>query len=373
MTARSTYPVKQGMLMFPILAALQAHRDSPEGKDEEGHPKGVKITTLMTTVLTSLGYTLDCNGQKADGSPKVSNQFNNAGMELRNRDLILSIGRDWSITAAGTEALRTRTLPAKNKERWESVRHPRKSSTSKLQASSESSEDAEGDPEDDFPPPIQESGLGLETAEVAPKGAPVPEIWNPYVEAGWSPSPEPSDQIVREAAELSAESAADRIVSFEKRRAALAGESWVEDPAIRAIVAANTACYGTYSPMATACGKCPLKKHCARALAESMRAIASALDQAAVDRETEEVEKNRTSLETAIRNVPDVLNARTPKVVVSDVIRRKLVTTFDGNLCARTGMAIPRGTEALYIQGIGLVSLSAAQPDELSEAESVVS
>lgn len=371
MTARSTYPVKQGMLMFPILAALQAHRDSPEGKDEEGHPKGVKITTLMTTVLTSLGYKLDCNGLKLDGSPKVSNQFNNAGMELRNRDLILSIGRDWSITAAGTEALRTRTLPAKNKERWESVRHPRKSSTSKLQASSESSEDAEGDPEDDSPlPPIRESGLGLRLETVAPEGTQVPEMWNPLVEVKWSPSSEPSDQILREAADLSAEDAADRIVSFEKKRETR--ESWVEDPTIRALVADNTACYGTYSPMATACGKCPLKKHCAGALAASMRAIASALDQAVVEREAE-VEKNQATLETAIRNVPDVLHARTPKVAVSDVIRRKLLTTFDGNLCARTGVAIPRGTEALYIQGIGIVSISAAQPYELSEAESVVS
>jgi len=136
-------------------------------------------------------------------------------------------------------------------------------------------------------------------------------------------------------------------------------EPWVSDPVIRALVADNTPCYGTYSPAVPVCGKCPLKAHCAGALAVGLQAIARALVE-----EAEETARRGATLMAATANAARALTNTTGRQNVTSIAAKVLKVQYDGALCSRTGRSLTKGTECLYVAGTGLVGIDAATDEE---------
>jgi len=265
----------------------------------------VEVATVTAEILKDMGLPASAKDEK-----EVRNAINNAKFALNVgvRDCLKSEKGKWSITEIGLAAVETGVIPpdkrGKDKKKGKTEGGAPKAAPSAKKASKKSDSAAsEGDP--------------------AP---PAPVV-----------RPKPRLSIVGPAT--------------------TADESWVEDAEIRTLVVANTPCYGTYSAGATECGKCPLRGHCGDSLARMLTGLAEAISAEANGRTVipgSLITKVGTAGVKALSSGPR--NAATAA--------KPLTIYVDGAVCARSGVAMPKGSKAYYVKGAGNVAFEALTDEE---------
>lgn len=129
---------------------------------------------------------------------------------------------------------------------------------------------------------------------------------------------------------------------------------WLADDYVRAAVAKNHACFGSYTPSHESCGGCALAGHCRGAQAGALELLAVQLKAAAPG-----------PLPTAAAGlhgaVAGALNPRTARTEAELKDGAYIITQFDG-LDAVTGAPIKRGTRARYVAGKGFTLTEPAAP-----------
>ena len=131
---------------------------------------------------------------------------------------------------------------------------------------------------------------------------------------------------------------------------------WAKDPYLRALVAANTPCYGTFSPGNDICKVCPLRSHCGGALATTLSTLSRALEAEALKTSalTEE------QLSSTVKITADALDPQQERPgtesnqVPNTNGTKKLTASYDG-VCAQTGLVLKAGEVCYYIPGEGLI------------------
>jgi hypothetical protein len=267
----------------------------------------VDVATVTAEILKDMGLP-----QKMAEEKEVRNAINNAKFALNVgvRDCLASEKGKWTITDIGLAAVESGTIPpdkrGKNKGKAEGGAPKAASSKKSTKKAAAADASSEGDPGP--PAPVVEK----------PKAKPRLSIVGP-------------------------ETAAE--------------ESWVHDEEIRTLVVANTPCYGSYSPIAKECGKCPLRGHCGDALARMLTGIAEAISAEA---------NQRTVIPGSI--VADVgvagAAALTPGPRKAATTGKPLKIFVDGAICARTFNPLPKGSNAYYIPGVGNVSFEGLTDEE---------
>lgn len=130
---------------------------------------------------------------------------------------------------------------------------------------------------------------------------------------------------------------------------------WAQDPYLRALVASNTPCYGTFSPGHETCKVCPLRSHCGGALATTLSTLSRALEANALKNSvlTEEQLSSTVNV-TAEALDPKQDRPGTDSNKVPNTEIQKLTTPYDG-VCARTGTTIKSQETCYYVPGEGLI------------------
>lgn len=229
--------------------------------------------------------------EQAVTEEKLRSVINDAVWDLRQRGLVVNSGRTWVVTEKGVEVGAGAEMPA----RLENTVHVFKKG------------------ENGAPP----------AANVAPTpdkpAAPTPD------------KPAVSRLRVFNTAPVGA--------------ATVPAAEWLADDYVRAAVAKNQPCFGSFSPSHEACGGCALVGHCRGAQAGALELLAVQLKAAAPG-----------PLPTAAAGlhgaVAGALNPRTARVEAELKDGAIITTSFDG-LDAVTGAPIKRGTRARYVAGKG--------------------
>ena len=131
--------------------------------------------------------------------------------------------------------------------------------------------------------------------------------------------------------------------------------AWVRDNYLRGMVAANTPCFGQYSPKAEACGGCALAGWCRGAQAATLSVLASKLTEAG------RVSPATANLHT---ETATALSPSAPRETVTTP-PRQIPVTYDG-VCARTGSPLKAGSTGYYVPGEGVCALEALTAEERS-------
>jgi hypothetical protein len=139
--------------------------------------------------------------------------------------------------------------------------------------------------------------------------------------------------------------------------------AWVRDNYLRGMVAANTPCFGQYSPSAAACGGCDLAPWCRNAQAATLSVLASKL----VEAETAKVSAATVKLHT---ETATALSPSAPRASVDRVPPKAMRATYSG-VCARSGSEISAGDLVYYVPGEGLVASASLTAEERSAGGAV--
>lgn len=337
MSKKSENPsyIAQGDLMFPILEVLAKNRGTQ------------KIAFVLGEVLKLVGRDASCNGE-VNGKPKIYNQISNAKMELGFRDCVISSQGGWEITQAGVDALGTRTLPPK-REGWLAVKNPHKKNRPPVVATAT----VEASPKEKKSSPKKASAKAGKTVSSG--------------EASEGPPSDPSEDSEGSLEAKSSEPQTPPPVSSDiaiprvaKSKLEVVVESdWKNDPAIRAMVAKQTSCFGSFHPLVSACGNCALRVDCGKSLASILHDMAEAMEREAKQSGTSPVLGDVA--EEVAKNL-----SKEPKGPARKPVRSAVPVTvsYDGCLCARTRSALSKGTSAYYFPGVGIVGSSTLTKEE---------
>ena len=274
-------------------------------------PVGVEVK--YDDFVAALCATMGINMSEVTDPKVVLTPLNNAMFDLKSRGCIEQSRRGvWSLTQAGADYAAGRaSLPA---------------------AASKPAKTASGVPTPE-PAPV---AAPAPVAPVAPTET-VEEIAE-RLAAEEEPAPAPKAKRVK-TAKLTVVPAAD-------------APAWIADNYLRGLVAANTPCFGQFSPNAAACGGCALAPYCRNAQAATLCVFASKLVE-------EEVSAATAKLHAETGNA---LSPNAPRATVM-VPPKALRVTYDG-VCSRTGVPMNAGETGYYIPGEGICSLASLTPDE---------
>lgn len=202
-----------------------------------------------------------------------------------------------------------------------------------------------------------------------PKVAPAPVVTTPAPVAEaevTEPDPDPvPTETVEEVAERLAEAEEAPPAAKPAKRVKTArnldvvpaddAPAWVRDNYLRGMVAANTPCFGQYSPKAEACGGCALAGWCRGAQAATLSVLASKLTEAG------RVSPATANLHT---ETATALSPSAPRATVTTP-PRQIPVTYDG-VCARTGSPLKAGSTGYYVPGEGVCALESLTAEERS-------
>ena len=188
------------------------------------------------------------------------------------------------------------------------------------------------------------------TTAPAPAPAPVaaPE---PAPVAAPEPEPTPAPAPAPEPAEQAPGVVFDPAVQARS----LTVRGYDNDPGLRAMKAANTRCFGSFSPRSSQCADCPLAGACWDARVASFSRLSSDLNAAFQQRVAEEearlAEEQRQAQEReaarlAAEKIAEIREGDLPEG--SEVIQAPFPTP-----CASCGTDIPRGDHYVFIKGRG--------------------
>lgn len=116
---------------------------------------------------------------------------------------------------------------------------------------------------------------------------------------------------------------------------------WMSDPMVRATVTANTACFGQWSAVDTACEGCALSDYCREAQAEVLRLLA---DRLMVKTLHEQAKRLHTAVAASMGVTP-----RAPAALLPGT---PLIAPNDGR-CGRSGKPYSAGQRVVYVPGLG--------------------
>jgi len=297
----------QSDLYVPCLRALNENPGAQLGSPE-----------LLDAICRVLAVQPDCMGAK-DGRPALLTPMGNAVWQLKDRGLINSPRRGLhQITAAGIAWLANGggTLPAK----VASV----------------------------APAPVAPPAPVAVTEPVAPPAPAEPPA-----------PPESVEAIAERLAEAEDAPPATKPATKRSKTAKLAvvpaddAPVWVKDNYLRGLVAAQTPCFGQYSPTAAACGGCALAPWCRNAQSAALSVLASKL-----------IEGERVSAATAKLHTETAaaLSPSAPRATVTNPPRR-IPVQYDG-VCARTGAPLTVGSVGYYVPGEGVCSEGSLTSEE---------
>ena len=313
-------------LLVPVLRAMRNHSK---------FPNALTSAEIADQTVADLGTTLDCMGEK-DGRPRFLSPFGNAVYQLKLRGVITPLKKGtYTLSPAGADFLdgKLTTLPPvvyvpPDKSKAGVPATPKAPKTPKAaKPAPEVSEDAEPEPVAPVAPPVpaesvEEIAERLAAAEEAP------------------PAAKPAKRV--KTAKLSVVPADD-------------APAWVRDNYLRGLVAANTPCFGQYSPKAEACGGCSLTPWCRNAQAAALSVLASKLVEAEAAKVSAATVKLHAETATALSpNAPRASVANPP---------RKIPVSYDG-VCARTGAPLKAGSTGYYVAGEGVCSEEALSSEE---------
>jgi hypothetical protein len=293
----------------------------------------VEYDLLLAEVLRRLGVGVDCMGADPRGKPKFLTPLNNAAFDCKQRGLFSQSRRGvWALTAVGSA--------------WNLDKIPL--------------------PPSGYTGPNPNRGV----APVAPVAEPVEAIAErlaaavtvapviePVTVAPVAETVEPTETVEQLADRLAAavESAPESAPKPKRVKLARVEDpikadapDWVRDPYLRSLVAANTPCFGQYSPSAAACGGCHVTSYCRNAQAASLSVLAAKL--ADIDAATSAA---TAKLHDAVATATAPTTARASVTAPP----RPMRASYDG-VCSRSGVAILAGTTVYYVPGEGLVSES---------------
>jgi hypothetical protein len=327
--------LSMGDFRLPILKSLATL--APVGTE-------VPYNDLLTTTLASMALALDAMGTTPAGHPGVTVPVNNCLFDLKQRGCVTQSRRGvWALTQTGSDFASG------------SIPYPPSGYTAgtKAKAAKPATKAA--------PAPSAPTTPTETTEEVADRLAAV-EI--PTPEAPTPEAPAPAPVVLTETVEEVAEriAAAEEAAPATPKRAKSAklavipaadAPAWVSDNYLRGLVAANTACFGQYSPNATSCSGCAIAPWCKNAQAAALSVLASKL------LESEKVSAATSKLHT---ETAAALSPSAPRATVTNPPRR-IPVQYDG-VCARTGAPLTAGSVGYYVPGEGICSESSLTSEE---------
>ena len=304
----------------------------------------VDYDLLLAEVLRRLGVGVDCMGADARGKPQFLTPLNNAAFDCKQRGLFSQSRRGvWALTAVGS-AWNLDKIPL-----------PPSGYTGPNPNRGVAPVAPVAEPVEAIAEPVEAIAERLAAAvTVAPVIEPVIE---PVTVAPVAETVEPTKTVEQLADRLAAavESAPESAPKPKRVKLARVEDpikadapDWVRDPYLRSLVAANTPCFGQYSPSAAACGGCHVTSYCRNAQAASLSVLAAKL--ADIDAATSAA---TAKLHDAVATATAPTTARASVTAPP----RPMRASYDG-VCSRSGVAILAGTTVYYVPGEGLVSES---------------
>lgn len=329
----ATQVVKQGDTFLPILQAIFAINPN----------EAVPFQDIVAKALELMGKTLDCMGDRG-GRPAVYTPFSNGGMELRSRGFMVGEGRAWRLTDAGRAVAASGVYPKKVRGEAKAEKTPKAPKTEKTPKTPKAEKVAAADPET-----TEVTDLDGDPV-FAPVEAAKPQ---PKVEAPPPPPPPPPPETVEEKAARLVEG--KEAPKKAKKLSVIVEASpdapeWTKDGYLRALVAANTPCYGAYSPKVKTCETCPLIEHCQRAQASALSLLAGVLK----DKADKASKLTATEVSSTHGVVAAALTHGRPRTDAGQTVAKMMSASFDG-VCARSGETISKGDKVYYVPGEGLV------------------
>ena len=177
----------------------------------------------------------------------------------------------------------------------------------------------------------------------------------PVVEPAPVAAPEPEPTPAPAPAPEPAEQAPGVVFDPAVQARSLTVRGYDSDPALRAMKAADTRCFGSFSPRSSQCADCPLAGACWDARVASFSRLASDLNAAFQQRVAEEearlaeeqrLAQEREAARLAAAQVAEIREGDLPEG--SEVIQAPFPTP-----CAHCGTDIPRGDHYVFIKGRG--------------------
>ena len=185
-----------------------------------------------------------------------------------------------------------------------------------------------------------DAGLGSTAPAPEPVAAPEPA---PEPTPAPAPAPEPAEQ------------APGVVFDPAVQARSLTVRGYDSDPALRAMKAANTRCFGSFSPRSSPCADCPLAGACWDARVASFSRLQADLNAAFQQRVAEEearlaeeqrLAQEREAARLAAAQVAEIREGDLPEG--AEVIQAPFPTP-----CASCGTDIPRGDHYVFIKGRG--------------------
>jgi len=348
-----THVVKQGDTFLMILMAIFAINPT----------EAVPYQDIVTKALELMNLPIGCMGYK-DGRPCVFTPFSNGGMTLRQRGFIVGEGRAWRLTDAGRAVVASGVYP--KKVRGEPpVEGPTKTPKAPKAAKTAAPVTEETNTAEEVETVAEQETIEEEVAvtPIQPLGTPVLDDNDP-VFASVEATPQPKVEATPAPAAVKVEETPPAPVASETPSAPKAAKKlsviaetlpnapeWTKDGYLRALVAANTPCYGAYSPKVKTCEACPLVEHCQRAQATALSVLAGVLK----DKADKASKLTATEVSSTHGAVAAALTHSRLRTNAGETAAKLMTASFDG-VCARSGETISKGDKVYYVPGEGLVS-----------------
>lgn len=322
--------MKSGELRAPILQAL-LNLNAIGGNS-------VPHSDVMAEVLRILGKP-DVNflGEGAKGKPKFLTPYGNCAFDLRCRGCITqgATKGTWELTQAGLNVLNGGDIPPSTYTRG-SVRGS-KSTEGAAEGEEATSESASENGSQASEAPKARKKRTVK-ASVNTAVAAVATVGGEADGAQKAPEPEPAKPNGKQRRLAVLVAAPD------------GAPDWVKDSYLRTLVAANTACFGAWSPTVAACGDCALAHHCKHAQAAALSVLAAALVQEDVSAKA--LGKLHQGTGAALADAAPRSDVQSPPE------GKPMKSTFDG-ICVRSGAEIKAGEDCYYVAGEGVVCAAA--------------
>lgn len=362
--------------LLPMLKALHAL----------GPNDGHLVPDVQTRVVADMGITAT-----GDDFAKVKLAFASAAFELRQRGamdnlkgplrwILTDLGRDVATGAAPMPGPAKGPTKRVNASRKESAPATGNAPAAPADASSSAESSEGGEPDADSDSTAANEPTVIETAASEPASpapsAPTPPA--PSAPAVVAPSPvvttapallavvpdapalspvvaaveqtenAPAPTTIAPAVE-SVDALADRIASGKRMKTASLSvlqnvPDWVSDPYLRQLVFVNHPCAGGWSPKDVVCGECVLAPSCRNAQAGVLGTLSVKLREA----ELSEAAKNLHAV-TAAAMAPSA------KRLTAELREGVPMSAPYDSVCAKTGAAITKGEQVLFVPKLGVV------------------